>query len=79
MISQLTTLKTSAIDRNIVNTKDYLAKPSKITSSLIEFLNKDFRDKSAVKFDFSDFIEPAELSYKNSHGPVGQNLDILSK
>ena len=78
MISQLT-LKTSAIDRNIAQTANYLAKPSKATSPLIEFLNKDFKAKSAVKFDFSDFIEPAELSYKNSHGPVGQNLNILSK
>ena len=79
MISPIT-IKTESLDKNIVPASSYLPKPKQVISPLAEFLNKDFRvPEVVVESKFAELMQPAELSYKISHGVVGQKLNVVVK
>ena len=81
MISPIT-IKTESLDKNIVQASSYLPKPKpkQVISPLVEFLNKDFRvPEVVVESNFAELMQPAELSYKISHGVVGQKLNVVVK
>lgn len=79
MLSQITQ-RASSFDKNIIQASSYLPKAEQALSPLAEFLGKDFRVPTrTVKAVFVENIEPADVSYRISHGAVGQKLNVVSK